>query len=271
VTVAGSSEDQVEFWTRLRSVTQARIGLGRAGHSLPTSAALNFRVAHAVARDAVHHALDVNALQSAVSERGLGTALVVPSRASSRGQYLSRPDLGREPATLAPLPRTESDLCFVLADGLSPGALAAHGAPILEAIIRQVAGEFTIAPVVIATQARVAIGDQIACALGAQTVIVLIGERPGLSVADSVGIYLTHSPSIGPPSPTTDADRNCVSNIHPPDGLGYEDAARITVGLLRSACALGRSGIDVKDRSNRATDAGSPISIASADPEKSVE
>jgi ethanolamine ammonia-lyase small subunit len=233
------------FWDELRSTTQARIGLGRSGDALPTARVLEFRAAHAAARDAVHDPLDTGSLVDRVESVGLGRPLVVTSRAADRSEYLRRPDLGREPADLSAVPATNADIGVVLADGLSPRAITDHGVPLLSALVAEFDGRYSIAPPVIATQARVALGDHIAAALGVRTVLVLIGERPGLSVADSVGVYLTHRPAPG----RTDADRNCVSNIHPPDGLAYTVAARVVSGLVAGARQLGRSGVDLKDTS----------------------
>lgn len=261
-----ASEQQ--FWQELRRSTQSRIGLGRAGDALPTARVLEFRAAHAAARDAVHMPLDVADLSERVAALGLGEPVHVRSSARDRAEYLRRPDLGRVPAegdaqpvrssvaerrgaatsaALPPaaVPRSGADIGFVLADGLSPRALADHGVPTLAALEAELAPHYSLAPPVIATQARVALGDHIAAALGVRTVIVLIGERPGLSVADSLGIYLTHLPHPG----RTDADRNCVSNIHPPEGLSYTHAAKVVAGLVSGAHRLGRSGVDLKDTS----------------------
>jgi len=169
----------------------------------------------------------------------------VHSEAGSRSEYLRRPDLGRRPADLSHLPDTGADLAIVLADGLSPRALADHGRGLLEALLDTLAPRYSLAPPVIATQARVALGDHLGEALRAQTMIMIIGERPGLSVADSLGIYLTHLPRAG----RSDADRNCISNIHPPDGLDYTTAAAITAALVDGARKLGRSGVALKDTS----------------------
>lgn len=234
-----------DFWEQLRRSTQSRIGLGRTGDSLPTNRVLELRSAHAAARDAVHLPLEVDGLAERIEAIGLGHAARVTSRASSRAEYLRRPDLGRLPADLAVVPQSGADLGFVLGDGLSPLALSEHGGPLLAALVAELSEHYSIAPPVIATQARVALGDHIAEAMGVQTVIVLIGERPGLSVADSLGIYLTHRPRPG----RADADRNCISNIHPPEGLGYTEAARVVAGLVSGARRLGRSGVDLKDTS----------------------
>ena len=241
------SEDLVvqQFWAELRKTTQARIGLGRSGNALPTREVLDLATAHAAARDAVHEPLDVETLTAQVREIGIGEPVVVRSRAASRAEYLRRPDLGRLPEESLVLAETPADIGFVLADGLSPLAVAKHGAALLAELVAQLGGRYTLAPPVIATQARVGLGDYIGHRAGYRTLLVLIGERPGLSVADSLGIYLTHHPRPG----RTDADRNCISNIHPPDGLGYADAARIAAGLVTGARELGRSGVDLKDTS----------------------
>ncbi|WP_446226315.1 ethanolamine ammonia-lyase subunit EutC [Nocardia sp. IBHARD005] len=234
-----------DFWRGLRGSTQARIGLGRTGDALPTSDVLALRAAHAVARDAVHLPLDVESFIEQIAAVGLGTPVIVASSATDRAEYLRRPDLGRLPDDLTTVPATGADVGFVLADGLSPLALAAHAPGLLAALAAELGDRYTLAPPVIATQARVALGDHIAEAMGVRTVLVLIGERPGLSVADSLGIYLTHLPRPG----RADAERNCISNIHPPDGLTYADAARVVAGLVAGARALGRSGVDLKDTS----------------------
>ncbi len=382
----GASE---EFWAELRRTTQARIGLGRTGDALPTERVLEFRAAHAAARDAVHTPLAVDDLAARVAELGLGRPTHVRSRAADRSEYLRRPDLGRLPAiaagavewtrTSAPeaadavephsvasnatasnatatdatatdapgtdatatdapgtdatatdatatdapgtdatatdapgtdatatdapgtartpsaravvgealsssaggrtgpdiemdpssragqrvsaSPGTGADIGFVLADGLSPRALAEHGVPMLRALVAVLGERYTLAPPVIATQARVALGDHIGESLGVATVLVLIGERPGLSVADSLGIYLTHRPRPG----RADSERNCISNIHPPEGLGYERAARVAAGLVEGARRLGRSGVDLKDTSVSALVPGADALVLEAD------
>ncbi|GAB7516853.1 ethanolamine ammonia-lyase subunit EutC [Rhodococcus qingshengii] len=242
------TEDQapiLDFWGPLRKTTQSRIGLGRAGDSLPTKRVLEFKAAHAAARDAVHEPLDSETLAIRVEGVGIGAPVVVASSVSTRSEYLRRPDLGRQPADLGAISSSDKEIGFILADGLSPRALMDHGEQLLSALVTVLGERYSIAPPVIATNARVALGDHIAAAMGVQTAIVLIGERPGLSVADSVGIYLTHLPRVG----RTDADRNCISNVHPPEGLGYEQAARVVLGLVTGARQLGRSGVDLKDTS----------------------
>jgi ethanolamine ammonia-lyase small subunit len=243
-----------DLWAPLRTTTQARIGLGRAGNSLPTRRVLEFQAAHAAARDAVHDPLDVDALVGRLHQIGIGETLRVCSRARSRGEYLRRPDLGRSPADLSDLPKAKADIGIVLADGLSPRALTDHGAGMVDALVREFDGRYRIAPLVVATQARVALGDHIGQSLGVTTVLVLIGERPGLSVADSLGIYLTHRPAPG----LTDADRNCISNIHPPDGLDYQAAASVAAALVAGARELDRSGVALKDTTRAAIGASPP-------------
>lgn len=237
-----------QFWDELRKTTQARIGLGRAGNALPTQEVLELATAHAAARDAVHIPLDATKLADEIRAVGIGEPAHVTSLATSREEYLRRPDLGRLPAQPMDLPEDPADVGFVLADGLSPTALMNHGPALLTELVGQLKGIYTLAPPVIATQARVGLGDHIAVRAKYQTLVVIIGERPGLSVADSLGIYMTHLPRIG----CTDADRNCISNIYPPDGLGYQEAARIATGLIGGARQLGKSGVALKDTS-RAT------------------
>jgi ethanolamine ammonia-lyase small subunit len=243
-TTENRNPEKLDFWADLRLSTQARIGLGRAGDALPTSRVLEFKAAHAAARDAVHVPLDVESFAARVAEVGLGDPVVLSSRATSRSEYLRRPDLGRSPESLDDIASAEADLGFVLADGLSPRALDEHGVGLLTAL-KDALSQYSIAPPVVATQARVALGDHIGKAMGVQTLVVIIGERPGLSVADSLGIYLTHRPEPG----RSDADRNCISNIHPPDGQSYANAARIAALLVSGARELGKSGVALKDTS----------------------
>lgn len=242
-----SSRAAQEFWDGLRLTTQSRIGLGRSGNALPTARVLEYNVAHAAARDAVHIPLDVPAFAAMVAGVGIGDPVVVASQANGRDEYLRRPDLGRSPANLEQVRTGEADVGVVLADGLSPRALARHGIGVLTALVTTLGERYSIAAPVIATQARVALGDHIGARMGVRTLIVVIGERPGLSVADSLGIYLTHLPRAG----RTDSDRNCISNVHPPEGLGYIAAARVAAGLIEGARRLGRSGVDLKDTSRR--------------------
>ena len=224
-------------WAALRAATPARIGLGRSGDAQPLAAVLAFQLAHARARDAVVAALDTDAIAAALPDR---TTLHVRSRASGRDVYLRRPDLGRrlDPACVGMLAPGGWDAVFVIADGLSAGAVQRHAVPVLRATLARLAG-WRIGPVVIATQARVALGDEIGAALGAGMVVMLIGERPGLSVADSLGIYLTAHPRVG----RRDAERNCLSNIHPAGGFGYDEAAGQLARLMHAARRRGLSGV----------------------------
>jgi ethanolamine ammonia-lyase small subunit len=237
------SSSDGDIWRRARAVTPARIGLGRAGDALPTSRVLEFSAARAAARDAVHAPLDAEALMAQLSEAGAGDPVLVSSRAGHRPEYLRRPDLGRLPGDLSGIARGDSDVGIVVADGLSPRAVSRHGPRMVAALVEELRPAYSVAQPVVAVQARVALGDHIAEAMGVATVLVLVGERPGLTVAESLGIYLTHQPRPG----RTDAERNCISNIHPPAGLGYGQAARLAAGLVAGARRLGGSGVRLKD------------------------
>ncbi|WP_197380125.1 ethanolamine ammonia-lyase subunit EutC [Mycolicibacterium mengxianglii] len=232
------------LWNRLRAHTRSRIGLGRAGDAVDTAAVLELAAAHAAARDAVHSAVDTGALATQLRDLGLGEVPVVHSQAPDRSIYLRRPDLGRQPADLSTLASSKPDVAVVVCDGLSARAVTDHAVPMVAALRAALPAATTMSAVV-ASQARVALGDHVAAALGAEALVVLIGERPGLSVADSLGAYLSYRPRPG----MADSERNCVSNIHPPDGLDYARAAAIIAGLLVGARALGRSGVDLKDTS----------------------
>jgi ethanolamine ammonia-lyase small subunit len=235
-------------WHALRAHTPARIALGRAGSSLPTRAHLDFQLAHARARDAVHDALDVPALVAALGAMGLD-AVAVRSAAPDRTVYLQRPDLGRRldpdarDRLVALRPDLPPDAAIVVADGLSARAAHSHAAPVLAALVPKLVNEgWRLAPVVVAEQARVALGDEIGAALGARLVVVLLGERPGLTAPDSLGAYLTWDPRPG----RTDAERNCVSNIRP-EGL-LPVLAADTLGYLMLEAARRRlSGVALKD------------------------
>jgi ethanolamine ammonia-lyase small subunit len=226
-------------WAVLRGATRARVALGRAGDGLPTARELEFRAAHAVARDAVHASLDPALVRAALPDLEV---VEVHSAATDRAEYLQRPDLGRRLADGAELPRTGADLGIVIADGLSPRAVHEHAAGTVAALLERLP-DWSVAPVVLAHQARVGLGDEIGAALGVRAVVVLIGERPGLSSADSLGIYLTWEPRAG----RVDSERNCVSNVRPPHGLGYAQAADTVAALLGAARELGASGVVLKD------------------------
>jgi len=221
----------------------ARVDLGRAGPSLPTRALLEFRLAHARARDAVHLPLAVKSLVVELRQKGL-EPITVGSAARDRDQYLKRPDLGRrlndQSRESIAGRRGDYDVVFVLADGLSALALQRHAVPLVDLVLRDL--DWRIAPVAIVEQGRVAIGDEIGEALGARMVVVLIGERPGLSSPDSLGAYLTWQPRIG----RTDAERNCISNIRG-DGLSYAAAAHKLLFLMNEARRLKLSGVRLKE------------------------
>jgi ethanolamine ammonia-lyase small subunit len=237
-------------WERLRRLTPARIGLARSGASLATAPLLAFQLAHAQARDAVHEDLDDARLADNLAPSSL-PMLRIASAAQGRRQFLMRPDLGRKlgggaEALLAPH-RGTYDLVIVVADGLSARAVQVHAAPVLRGVVPALRNDsLRIAPIVIARQGRVAIGDAIAAVLGAECVALLIGERPGLSAPDSMGAYLTWRPHAG----TSDADRNCISNIRP-DGIGPADAAFKILAMLRAMRARQLSGVMLKDDSDR--------------------
>jgi ethanolamine ammonia-lyase small subunit len=237
---------QNDPWARLRLWTPARIGLGRAGSSLPTKPLLDFELAHARARDAVHAAFDADALTHALRVAGFGQPAVVRSQARDRMEYLLRPDLGRSldaESRERLRPSSPCALAVVIGDGLSAVAPSRHALPLLEELRRQ-AESWKNVTVVVANFARVALGDQIGELLRAEAVVVLIGERPGLSSHDSLGIYLTWAPRVG----RTDAERNCISNVRP-QGLPYASAAARLAYLLREARRLQIIGVELKDDS----------------------
>ncbi|MGW1465122.1 ethanolamine ammonia-lyase subunit EutC [Streptomyces sp. NPDC002308] len=236
---------RADLWEPLRRHTPARVGLGRTGHALPLRHLLEFQAAHALARDAVHRAVDFDALRTGLTGHPVAE---VRSAAPDRAAYLRRPDLGRrlhpdDGPRLAGLPG--GGTLVVIADGLSATAVQLHALPLLEALVPLLGGDGgsgagrEAVPVVLASQARVALGDEIGERVGARLVLVLIGERPGLSAADSLGVYLTYGPRTG----RRDAERNCVSNIHPPAGLGYRAAAHTVASLVAGAERLGLSGV----------------------------
>jgi ethanolamine ammonia-lyase small subunit len=237
-------------WQALRRFTPARIALGRAGNSLPTDALLDFGLAHAQARDAVHVPLDIAELEKDLSAAGY-SAVTVHSLAADRTEYLRRPDLGRQldeggrERLRGCVTSQQPQIALVIADGLSALATMRHAMPLLQALRPHLTG-WRIAPVAVASLARVALGDEIGELLGAEAVVMLIGERPGLSSHDSLGVYLTYAPRVG----RTDAERNCISNIRSA-GLSYDEAARLLMFLLLGARRLGRSGVSLKDDSEQ--------------------
>ena len=247
-------------WRRLREFTDARIGLGRAGISLPTSELLAFQLSHAQARDAVHLPLDIDALCSELAAdpqlAALGEPMRLHSQATDRMTYLQRPDLGRllDDASREQLVELgcdkPSDLAIVIVDGLSSRAIAQNAVPFLQRFMGLLAGELpecSLAPLTIVEQGRVAIGDDVGALLNARAVLLLIGERPGLSSPDSLGLYLTWSPKPG----LTDASRNCISNVRPA-GLPHVEGAKRALYLLREAQRLKLSGVNLKDRTEDA-------------------
>lgn len=236
-----------DLFARLRALTPARVALGRVGEGLPTAAMLAFQRDHAAARDAVHAPFDPRRIIAGLAG---WPAVAVRSRAPDRAAYLRRPDLGRrlDPADAARLAPGDFDLAMVIGDGLSAPAAHARAAAVALALRERLAG-LRMAPVTVASLARVAIGDEIGERLGAAMVLVLLGERPGLSAADSLGAYLTWAPAVG----RLDSERNCVSNIRPPDGLTPAAAADALAWLVRAARERGLTGVGLKDE--RAVDA----------------
>ncbi|HKS20328.1 MAG TPA: ethanolamine ammonia-lyase subunit EutC [Bradyrhizobium sp.] len=237
----------------LRGLTPARVGLGRTGAGLPTEALLAFTLDHARARDAVHAAFDAARLTSGLRELGL-SPLALSSRAPSRRDYLRRPDLGRmlDPDSLRMLKdscRTAGEIALVVADGLSPAAVSRHAIDVICDLIARLAGDgLAIGHAAVASGARVALGDEIGEILGARMMVMLIGERPGLSAPDSLGVYLTFAPKVG----CTDAMRNCVSNIHRA-GLSCDEAAFKIAWLIREGLSRQVTGVALKDESGDAT------------------
>lgn len=252
-------------WLELRRLTPARIALGRTGTSLPTRAQLDFQFAHAQARDAVHLPFDHAGLSAQLSERGR-ESLLLHSAATDRNSYLQRPDLGRKLSdasaqTLRDYAAARSggvDLAIVVADGLSALAVHRHTLPFLTRLEEQMSADgWSVAPVVLVEQGRVAIGDEIGQLLGAKMVVMLIGERPGLSSPDSLGLYFTYNPKVG----LTDAYRNCISNVRL-EGLSYGMAAHRLLYLMREACRRQLSGVNLKDEAQVQTlesDAGADM------------
>lgn len=259
--MSGDSEElpapsDAALWANLRGLTAARIGLQRSGASLATAPLLAFQLAHAQARDAVRAELDTARLANHLGQLG-ATVLTINSAAIDKHTYLMRPDLGR---SLTPEAEAELaahagryDVVFVVSDGLSARAVQIHAAPVMAAALPALLAEcWRVAPLVVVQHGRVAIGDAVAALLGASCVVVLIGERPGLSAPDSMGAYLTWRPG----EQTSDADRNCISNIRP-DGIGYADAAFKLAHLLNAMRKRGLSGIRLKDDSDRLQIGGS--------------
>ena len=242
--------DTLNPWLELRRLTPARIALGRTGTSMPTQAQLDFQFAHAQARDAVHLPFDHAGLSSQFAELGRDS-LLVHSAASDRHSYLQRPDLGRKlndasAQQLRDYAQANTggfDVVVVVADGLSALAVHRHTVPFLARMQEHFSTEgWRLSPVVLLEQGRVAIADEIGELLGAKMVVMLIGERPGLSSPDSLGLYFTYGPKVG----LTDAYRNCISNVRL-EGLSYGMAAHRLAYLMREACRRQLSGVNLKD------------------------
>ena len=236
-------------WAALREHTAARVALGRSGASLPTREVLRFDAAHALARDAVHLPLDTEALCHQLAAASWPVHRV-HSAAPDRSAYLLRPDLGRrlDEASIASLDELGApapDIAFVAGDGLSSLAVSRHAVPLLDAVRSLAPAGWRLGPVIVAEQARVALGDPVGERLKARLVAVLIGERPGLSSPDSLGVYLTWDPRTG----RTDAERNCISNVRP-EGLSHAEAARRLVWLCGEALRLRLTGVALKDGSD---------------------
>ncbi|KDD70757.1 ethanolamine ammonia-lyase small subunit [Pseudomonas mandelii PD30] len=249
----------------LRRLTPARIALGRTGTSMPTSAQLDFQYAHAQARDAVHLPFDHAGLSSQLAERGRAS-LLLHSAATDRNSYLQRPDLGRKLSDESAQALRDYalanpggvDLAIVVADGLSALAVHRHTLPFLARIEEQIVNDgWSVSPVILVEQGRVAVADEIGELVGARMVVILIGERPGLSSPDSLGLYFTYNPKVG----LTDAYRNCISNVRL-EGLSYGMAAHRLLYLMREACRRQLSGVNLKDEAQVLTlesDAGADM------------
>ena len=248
--ISSADHHSPDPWTQLKSFTRARIAIGRVGSSLPTKEVLDFGLSHAMARDAVHLALDIEALEADIKKHDFST-MRAKSMAPDRASYLLRPDWGRRLheqslSNLQNLHQTKPiDFLIVVGDGLSSLAVARHVAPLLKEMREHLPSDWHTGHVILASQARVAIGDEIGQALNARMVAMLIGERPGLSSPDSLGIYLTYNPKLG----LSDADRNCISNVRP-EGLQYAAAAKKLIWLAKEAMRLKVTGVALKDESD---------------------
>lgn len=235
-------------WHTLRRFTQARIAQGRSGCSLPTSALLDFQLAHASARDAVHQSWDVDYFANSVTAHGL-EVLMLATQVANRVEYLQRPDKGRclDEASRQLLKSRIAepvDVALIITSGLSSTAVDTHGLALLQTIAAAYQrNSLSLSPICLVPNARVALSDDVGSLLNARLSVIVVGERPGLSAADSLGIYLTYAPQVG----NTDAERNCLSNIRPPEGLSYQGAAAKLLYLSLEALQHGISGIALKD------------------------
>lgn len=242
---------QSDQWSQLRAFTGARIALGHAGISMPTQAHLDFQLAHARAKDAVRLPLDVDALEARLQETGVDT-LRLNTQAAERSDYLQNPDLGRRLAPestdmiRARLSDQAADIALVVADGLSSIAIQRNAVAFLQVLMPSLAERgYTYSAIALISQGRVAVADDVAEVMGCRMAVILIGERPGLSSPDSMGIYFTFNPHVG----CQDSMRNCISNIHD-HGLSYGQASAKLIYLVTEADRLGLSGIRLKDESS---------------------
>lgn len=238
-----------DIWSALKQHTNARIALGRSGNSLPTKELLHFGMSHAQAKDAIYKEMEIEQIQNFLTA-GHFSSLIVNSKAKDKKEYLVNPNLGRtltkESNELLLQQKTKKDnIVIIFADGLSATAINLNAIPLLLEIVKALKEtKFVLSPIIIAKQARVALSDEIGEALKSKASIMLIGERPGLSSPDSLGIYLTWNPKKG----RNDSERNCISNVRP-QGLSYLEAAFKTIWLLQEAKKLNKSGIHLKDES----------------------
>lgn len=248
--------DPANPWLELRRLTPARIALGRTGTSMPTAAQLDFQFAHAQARDAVHLPFEHAALSAQLAERGRDS-LLLHSAATDRHSYLQRPDLGRKlddtsANTLREYAQAHSggiDVAIIVADGLSSLAVHRHTEPFLARFEEQALAQgWSLSPVMLVEQGRVAVADEIGERLGAKMTVILIGERPGLSSPDSLGLYFTYNPKVG----LTDAYRNCISNVRL-EGMSYAMATHKLLYLMTEACRRQLSGVNLKDEAQLQT------------------
>lgn len=240
-----------DAWISLRRFTQARIALGRAGHALPSKELIEFQLAHAQARDAVQLPWDIETFAKQL--RGVGeNVIVLDTPAAGRDQYLRRPDRGRvltgeSRDRLRRFAGAAADLALVVSNGLSSTAVERHGIGLLREVLQGCREQnLRLTPLCLVPNGRVALSDDIGHALGARLAVIIVGERPGLSAADSLGIYLIFAPRPG----NTDAQRNCISNIRPPEGLAYDQAAAKLLYLAGEALRRGLSGVGLKDEMN---------------------
>lgn len=247
-------------WIALRRFTQARIALGRAGHAVPTQALLDFQLAHAQARDAVQLPWNINAFAGQLRDIGEET-LILQTPVSNRSEYLRRPDFGRvlteeSRIRLRNLKASGVDVALIVSNGLSSTAVERRGIALLQTILEGLrVRQFHIAPICLVANGRVALLDDIGSVLDARVAVIVIGERPGLSAADSLGVYLSYAPKKG----NTDAERNCISNIHPPEGLSYESATKKLLYLIEESIRRGFSGVALKDEMDGLLAEGKPL------------